>query len=104
MQCIAFFESTVEPDRHSSITAIVLAPHLQNATYSEESAKCWSLEQCSSLAGPVGRIGAVLQAAGIRAVAVVARDWMALQAMAQQKADASHLRKLVDEALLFAAK
>ena len=103
MHCMAFFESAAEGDRHQ-FTAIVLAPHLQNCTYNQTSDKCWSLEECSSSGGAVGRIGVLLQAAGFRAVTVVARDWMALQAMALQKADASNLRQLVDEALLFAAK
>lgn len=106
MQNIAFVEST-EAERHSSTTAIVLAPHLQNPVYSQNSqtsSKCWSPAECSSLGGPMGRIGVMLQAVGIPAVAIIVRDWMTMQAMTQQKAGASELRQVVDEALLFAAK
>lgn len=104
MQCIAFFDSAAA-DANYSITAIVLAPHLQNPAYSphgQASSKCWSLVECSSVIGPVARIGALLQAVGVQAVALVARDWIALQAMAHQQANTSQLRKLVDEALLYA--
>lgn len=105
LQCMLFVE-TAQASADPTTTAIVLAPHLQNPScsqHSETSSQCWSLAECSSVVG-MQRLGVLLRAAGFTAVALIARDWMALQAMAQQQAGTLQLRQVVDEALLFAAK
>lgn len=101
MHALIFLDS-VDHGGVREATAIMLAPHLQSSTsvrQSQEPSSCWNLMLCTALAGPMGRVGSLLQAAGIQGVAVIPTDWIALQAVAQQQGSRSELRRIVDEAL-----
>jgi hypothetical protein len=108
LQGFVFVEAAVKQrKRRRSTIAVIIAPHLLKPAYdqpSNASSQCWYLADCSSFGGSMGRIGVLLQAVGVQAVAVVVRDWMAFQAEVQQYGGTTELRRIVDDALTFAAK